>query len=303
MLNYFLIEYSEYSIQRYPKYYRIDYCRHHSIMSDKIRKHIKATKNVNPRKDRGKTQRIYLLRIHDTIVEGTASKIEEDDISDTSDDTSDDTSSDTSSDESSDISDEMEDTQNPPFNSLERKFDLCGTTGNVYTVTIDNSPVCTCPDHTQRKNRCKHIFFILIRIMKVGMEKEDKLEYEDDELTDMFKNMPMHMTEIQSGVKADSSLLSRYSNMQIRTDKDGTVKRQRLTGDTRCPVCLDLLRETRDPTSHCKYGCGTVVHNECAKIYNEHRRKTGYSAICFVCQKKWNPVGEPDTDSYLNIQN
>jgi hypothetical protein len=33
--------------------------------TDKIRKYIKTSKSGNPRKDRGKTQRIYLLRIHD----------------------------------------------------------------------------------------------------------------------------------------------------------------------------------------------------------------------------------------------
>jgi hypothetical protein len=268
-------------------------------MSDKIRKHIKATKTSNPRKDRGKTQRIYLLRIHDVVTEVVDPQKFEDSISDTSEEYSISSDSDISS--SSDSEDILEETALLP-NVLERKFDLCGTTGNVYIVTINNSPVCTCPDHTQRKNRCKHIFFILIRIMKVGMEKEDKLEYEDTDLKEMFQNMPTHMTDIKSGAKADSNLLSRYSNLQVRSNKDGTVKRQRITDDTRCPVCLDLLCETKkDPTSHCNYGCGTVVHNECAKIYNEHRRKTGYSAICFVCQKKWNPVDE-DTSSYLNIQ-
>jgi hypothetical protein len=265
-------------------------------MSDQIRKYIKATKtSTNPRKDRGKTQRIYLLRIHE-LNEAAAQQKYEDSESSSDYDTDSDTDSSLSSSSESDAI-EVVHTDNP----LERKFDLCGTTGNIYTVTINTSPVCTCPDHTQRKNRCKHIFFILIRVMKVGMEKEDKLEYEDNELEEMFQNMPTHMTDIQSGVKADSTMLSRYSNLKVRSNKDGTVKKQRITDETRCPVCLDLLCETKDPTSYCKYGCGTVVHNECATMYNDHRKKTGYQEICFVCQKKWNPVDD-SVDTYLNLQ-
>ena len=47
-----------------------------------------------------------------------------------------------------------------------REFLVMGTTGNVYTVTIENEPSCTCPDFQLRQRRCKHIFFILMRVMK-----------------------------------------------------------------------------------------------------------------------------------------
>jgi hypothetical protein len=276
---------------------------------NRIKRYIKSTKpSGNPRKDRGKTQRIYLLRIHEqeteTVDEIESCKLSRSDTdSDTDSDCSDSDSS-LSSDDSSDSEHEIQTKKKTvqALNLLERKFDLCGTTGNVYTVTINKSPLCSCPDHTQRKNRCKHIFFILVRIMKVSTENEDKLEYDDVDLEDMFDNMPTHMTEIQSGAKADSSMLNKYSKLNVKTNKDGTVKPQRITGDSRCPVCLDNLKGSTEPVSHCKYGCGSIVHNECAKMYNAHRKKTGYHAICFVCQKRWNPVDDPDDNQYLNLQ-
>lgn len=285
--------------------------KNYNYMSDRSKIHPKATKAIkvstNPRKDRGKTQRIYLLKIHDVmpiVTSAVTSTVKHKKSDSTSSDSDLDSesfsdSSDIESSESSNLQSESQIVDQP--NTLERKFDLCGTTGNVYTVTINNNPVCTCPDHEQRHNRCKHIFFILIQVMKVKKENEDKLEYSDDELQNMFANMPKHMMDIQTGVKADSSLLSKYSNLKVKTNADGSIKRQNITSETRCPVCLDLLKDTTDPTSHCKYGCGTVVHNECARIYNEHRKNTGYSAICFVCQRKWNQVDE-STNSYLNIQ-
>lgn len=40
------------------------------------------------------------------------------------------------------------------------KFDMAGTTGNVYEVTIDKKPKCTCMDATIRGNQCKHIIYV-----------------------------------------------------------------------------------------------------------------------------------------------
>jgi hypothetical protein len=41
-------------------------------------------------------------------------------------------------------------------------FDMAGTTGNVYQITIGKLPQCTCPDALSRGNRCKHIIYVSI---------------------------------------------------------------------------------------------------------------------------------------------
>jgi hypothetical protein len=38
----------------------------------------------------------------------------------------------------------------------EEIFDIAGTTGNLYQVTISKQPSCTCPD-CKKGNQCKHI--------------------------------------------------------------------------------------------------------------------------------------------------
>jgi hypothetical protein len=40
------------------------------------------------------------------------------------------------------------------------RFDMAGTTGNIYEVTIDKVPKCTCMDATVRGNQCKHIIYV-----------------------------------------------------------------------------------------------------------------------------------------------
>ena len=62
----------------------------------------------------------------------------------------------------------------------ERTYVIMGHSGNVYNVTIANRPHCTCPDFYLRRNRCKHIYFVLMRIMNIE-NPTDKF-YDDDEL-------------------------------------------------------------------------------------------------------------------------
>lgn len=38
-------------------------------------------------------------------------------------------------------------------------FDLAGSTGNIYQVTVDKIPSCNCPD-CNKGNQCKHIVYV-----------------------------------------------------------------------------------------------------------------------------------------------
>ena len=42
----------------------------------------------------------------------------------------------------------------------EEVFDMAGTTGNVYQVTITKVPKCTCPDWKKNRSQCKHIIYV-----------------------------------------------------------------------------------------------------------------------------------------------
>ena len=41
----------------------------------------------------------------------------------------------------------------------EEIFDIAGSTGNIYQVTINKKPGCTCPD-ASKGNQCKHIIYV-----------------------------------------------------------------------------------------------------------------------------------------------
>jgi len=44
----------------------------------------------------------------------------------------------------------------------EEVFDLAGSTGNIYQITVNKVPSCTCPDYG-KGNQCKHIVYVRFR--------------------------------------------------------------------------------------------------------------------------------------------
>ncbi|THG97957.1 hypothetical protein EW026_g4159 [Hermanssonia centrifuga] len=50
---------------------------------------------------------------------------------------------------------------------LKEEFQVLGSTGNIYTVTIDKKPSCNCPD-ASKGNHCKHILFIYAKVLQVA---------------------------------------------------------------------------------------------------------------------------------------
>jgi len=194
------------------------------------------------RKDRGKSQKIYLIKTH-----------EED------------------------------------AKKLERVYEVMGTTKNVYTVTIKTSPTCTCPDHMTRLTRCKHIYFVLTRIMKVKSDEEDIKKYSDDDLKSMFTKIP----EITNNLKVSASLLNRYQSLQ--TNDNGEVTQKKIDEEDQCPICLDDLYECDEEVIFCKYSCGNNIHRDCFEMYYQ-KKKTDIT--CLYCTKKWN---EANKLKYVNL--
>ena len=55
------------------------------------------------------------------------------------------------------------------------KFVVLGATGNVYDVTINKFPSCSCPD-AAKGNLCKHRFFVMLRVLK--LEQDDPIVWQ-----------------------------------------------------------------------------------------------------------------------------
>lgn len=172
--------------------------------------------------------------------------------------------------------------------TLQRSYEVMGTTGNVYNVCINTSPTCTCPDYVSRHKRCKHIYFVLSRIMKVKEDQEDIEQYTDEDLQDMFDNI----SQITENLRVDAHKIARFKS--LKKNGNGEVSMRVIHEDDMCPICLDDLYECTDEIAYCRYSCGNVIHKDCFLRYTEHKHEP---AKCLYCHRPW----EQEKTAYVNL--
>jgi uncharacterized Zn-finger protein len=178
----------------------------------------------------------------------------------------------------------------------EEKVVIAGSTGNVYTVTVGLVPSCDCP-HAQKGNQCKHIIYIMLRVLKAREEVAYQLALTSTELRELIKNAPLI-----PGVETDG-------NDKPGEEQDGN--RKPIEGE--CPICYDELDPKNDDIVYCKASCGNNVHKACMQSWIQVAARG--KATCPYCRATWDMeaafdgnLGSVDTkglqrneDGYLNV--
>lgn len=165
---------------------------------------------------------------------------------------------------------------------------IAGTTGNVYRVTIGRVPSCDCP-YARKGNQCKHIAYVLSRVLRARSELEYQLAFIDSELKEIFQNAPPPPSET---VEEDL--------------KDGN--RKPIEGD--CPICcVEFEPESGEKIVYCKAACGQNVHDECFNAWAS--TKGGIDVPCPFCRTPWQrdeeqlkraaSSGERNAEGYVNV--
>ncbi|TVY94283.1 hypothetical protein LAWI1_G000464 [Lachnellula willkommii] len=156
----------------------------------------------------------------------------------------------------------------------EEVFDIAGTTGNIYQVTVNKEPRCSCPDG-MKGNQCKHIIYVLVNVLKTREDLAYQLAFLTTELTEIFANAPIPP---QSDAPSTA------------TDTGG--QRKPIDGD--CPVCameFEEAEKVRGEIIWCKAACGQNVHRHCFEQWA--RAKPGQDVKCVYCRSLWK--GDEDT--------
>jgi hypothetical protein len=177
----------------------------------------------------------------------------------------------------------------------EEKVIIAGSTGNVYTVSVGLVPSCDCP-HAKKGNQCKHIVYVMLRILKAREDVAYQLALIRSELREVIKNAPPI-----PGVETDG--------------KDGTEQegqdgnRKPIEGE--CPICYDELGGN-EAIVYCKASCGNNVHKACMQNWIAVSKG---KATCPYCRAKWEvdagfegKLGDVNTknlqrneDGYVNV--
>lgn len=173
----------------------------------------------------------------------------------------------------------------------EEVFDIAGTTGNIYQVTVSKIPSCTCPD-ANKGNQCKHIVYVMVNVLKAREDLAYQLALLSTELAEIFANAPV--TPQSSGDVAAATLT---------TDTGGS--RKPVEGD--CPICVMEFEEGEDIV-WCKAACGNNVHRHCFEQWQ--RSKLG-PVKCVYCRSAWkgdkknvkniSKSGVVGSEGYVNV--
>jgi len=176
----------------------------------------------------------------------------------------------------------------------EEKVVMAGSTGNVYTQQIKLEPSCDCP-HAMRGNQCKHIIYVMLRVLKARENIAYQLALTTSELREVLKNAPPI-----PGVETDP------------TDAQGELDGNRKPIEGECPICYDDLNLETDQIVYCKTSCGNNVHKGCMQKWIAMAK---CKATCPYCRATWaadagfeGKLGDIDTkglerneDGYVNV--
>ncbi|KAK4054456.1 hypothetical protein OIV83_000950 [Microbotryomycetes sp. JL201] len=194
------------------------------------------------------------------------------------------------------------------------QFSVLGSTGNVYTATIDQMPKCTCPDGI-KGNTCKHIIFIMLRVLQVphasGVWYQSALL--STELKQIFNEAPAAPQSVM-----DHRLSTAYrvaTGKESASAEPGSLKasiQKRLPGEgDSCPICYeDLEPGSEKGLVFCLSigGCGNGLHRECFQTWCKSSA-SGTRPRCIMCRQFWDEcdpaVGNVGTaclqEGYVNL--
>ena len=193
-------------------------------------------------------------------------------------------------------------------------YDILGSTGSVYRVSIGTYFTCSCPDNMTRHNQCKHILFILHRYLKIPIENEitssDKSRFSEEELTILFSFLSEHQRkQSQKELEATKFIQEQYQkkvlhkNSNLKEQKEEkeipkVIQRSLEEEGEDCVICLELMnpKDTSNPLIWCQKVCGKTIHKICLikwteaklsqKNYSQQEEKDS-QVKCPLCKGEW----------------
>lgn len=192
-------------------------------------------------------------------------------------------------------------------------FTVLGSTGNVYTVSLGLVPSCTCPDFYKRQDLCKHIMFVLLKV--VGLDfRTNPLAYQKayvvSELKQLFAILRSRRVggTVLANARVRAAVLGAggtAAHASLDNDSSsGVVQRRSLANDdSDCPICFDDL--TGEPDSRlafCRGTCGANFHAECIR----HWLGASVRKSCPHCRQPWlgegaAKEGNSNSEGYANF--
>jgi hypothetical protein len=148
-------------------------------------------------------------------------------------------------------------------------FIVMGASGKPYNLLVGLTIQCSCPDHTQSHKLCKHLLFLLIRVLKQSRNY----------VKNNYFNKPIFMTK-----KDTFELCNKYlEDGDILIENDGKVSQRPIEDEDCCPICFEDFNETKESIVYCKSSCGKSVHLDCFMKWVAKKN----IVTCVYCRSEW----------------
>ncbi|POY74544.1 hypothetical protein BMF94_2305 [Rhodotorula taiwanensis] len=183
-------------------------------------------------------------------------------------------------------------------------FSVLGSTGNLYTVKIQNLPSCDCPDGA-KGNHCKHLLFVFLKVL--GVPTHSNLWYQSALLTSELEAIfalarPAPCNVLEDRVKTAFEIATGKKKVDTSTDAgggDGLVKKRIPQEGDSCPICYeDFEAGKKTGLIFCLSisGCGNALHRECFQNW----AKTSKPTTCPLCRETWSSTSAAADSSSAN---
>jgi hypothetical protein len=150
------------------------------------------------------------------------------------------------------------------------RFKVEGASYSHYYCEISKEkPVhCTCPDHSQRRNFCKHLIFLLLRVARLNFHKA-KIGTLSEPILDKTISRAFH-----------TQLTKRFQQQEQENEKSNNNN----NNEEMCIICFEGINTTYEHKCHV---CRLNTHKCCLKRWAKRNQ------TCPQCRQKINFVDDP----------
>jgi len=186
-----------------------------------------------------------------------------------------------------------------------RQFEVRSSKGDTsYFICFNDQhrPTCTCPDHARTTQNCKHILFVLLRVVKLDRTLAADLEllisprFSGTQMKKLSARIPV----LHNGSSSDvQSMPSQASSSLLSAIHCVLAQRKQVSADDECAVCyepMDTNNEEHDPIVWCKKQCGNNLHSACFDQWANSAISRNDPVTCPYCRAEWlDDVVKPST--------
>jgi len=174
---------------------------------------------------------------------------------------------------------------------------MLGSTGNVYTIRISRSPSCDCPDFSRGNQPCKHIIFILCRVLGLSPQSHliDSRVLSSDELEQIFANDDARGGAAAAAVQAAQAVVEAVTGKKVAAaepvEEEEAKEGERPVArkaEGECCVCFEDFASAGAAQLKACSVCQNHLHGECITAWLSQSR----DRLCPYCRSPWAEFGK-----------